>query len=470
MNQKIISKYNFNSDLVILIIENIVNGFPLILYSFYNPYTGARISTSDECKNDEIIVNENIISILKSTDINIDNFIKLAQQNIDIFSLNNDFFTDICFHYESPNGKDITLKDRIKEYFPNITLCNEGCLYVGINLTALSAICRCKFSDIVNGEVFAGNAFFSNAIQDISQMFYKSNLFILKCYKDIFNYKYFSKNTCGFIIITIIICQSILVVIYYNFSYKIVNKYLFMLVEIYISYLNKKELYENKSRITTFINDNSAPPKKKKRKKSPKNVIYKNNINVFKFIINKEKEDSLNSDNFNSQSKLKTPKKTFVKPKGILKRKKIKQFEKFIDKHKVKFKNEKINEKVGKKIKNSENFKINDFISNYLSTEINDMEYDFAIKKENRNCFIYFWERLKESHLVFDILLGKETIKPRIIKISLLLVDIDLYFLINGIFINEDYLSIVYHSTEKETFFSFIGRGKYKKFIQKRKR
>jgi hypothetical protein len=121
-------------------------------------------------------------------------------------------------------------------------------------------------------------------------------------------------------------------------------------------------------------------------------------------------------------------------------------------------------EKIGKKIKNSENYKINDFISNYLSTEINDMEYDFAIKEENRNCFVYFWERLKEKHLVFDILLGKETIKPRIIKISLLLVDIDLYFLINGLFINEDYLSTVYHSTEKETFFSFIWRGKYNFF------
>ena len=465
--QTIASKYNLNSNLVILIIQQIINGFPLILYSFYNPYTGARISAADECKNDEIVVNENIISILKSTEINIDNFLKLAQQNIDIFSLSSEFFTDICFHYESPNGKDITLKDRIKEYFPNITLCNEGCLYDGINITSMSAICKCKFSDIVNGDVFAGNAFFSNAIQDISQIFYKSNLFILKCYRDIFDYRYFSKNTCGFIVITLIICQTLSAVIYYNFSYKIVNKYLFMIVEIYISYLNKKDLYENKTCITRFMNDNGAPPKKKKNKKSSKNIIYRNNINVIKFIINKEKEDSVNSDNFNSQSKLKTPKTTFIKPKGIFKRTKIKKFEKFIKNHKVKIKNEKKFqkiEKIGKKIKKSENYKINDFISNYLSTEINDMEYDFAIKEENRNCFVYFWERLKEGHLIFDILLGKETIKPRIIKISLLLVDIDLYFLINGLFINEDYLSTVYHSTEKETFFSFIGRGRYNFF------
>ena len=462
--QTIISKYNFNSNLIILIIEKLINGNPIILYSFYNPYTGEKILASDECKNDEIVVNENIISILKSTEINIDNFIKLAQQNIDIFSLNSDFFTDICFHYESPNGKDITLQDRIKEYFPNITLCNEGCIYDGINLTSMSTICKCKFNDIVNGEVFSGNAFISNAIQDITQMFYKSNLFILKCYKDIFNFKYFSKNTCGFIIITIIICQTCFVIIYYNFSYKIVNKYIFMLFEIYISYLNKKDLYENKTYITTFINDHGAPPKRNKHKKSPKNIIYKNNINVIKLIINKEKEDSLNTDNYNSQSKLRTPKKIFVKPKGILKSIKIKKFEKFINKHKVKIKTEKIKEKSGKKIKTSENYKINDFISNYLSTEINDMEYDFAIKEEKRNCFIYFWERLKDSNMIFDILFGKETIKPRIIKISLLLINIDLYFLINGLFINEDYLSIVYHSTEKETFFSFFGRGKYNFF------
>ena len=60
-------------------------------------------------------------------------------------------------------------------------------------------------------------------------------------------------------------------------------------------------------------------PQKKKCIKNPKNIIYKKNINVIKFIINKEKEDILNSDNFNSKTKLRASKRNFIKPKGILK-------------------------------------------------------------------------------------------------------------------------------------------------------
>ena len=118
---------------------------------------------------------------------------------------------------------------------------------------------------------------------------------------------------------------------------------------------------------------------------------------------------------------------------------------------KVKFKNESENE-------------LNKFVVDYLSTDVDDMEYDFAIKKEKRNFFIYFWEKLKKNQLIIDIILVKDTIKPRSIKILLLLINIDLYFLINGLFINEDYISEVYHSNEKESFFNFFGRTNYNFF------
>ena len=37
----------------------------------------------------------------------------LTDQNINVFNLSDEFFTDICYCFESPNGKDIPLKDRI---------------------------------------------------------------------------------------------------------------------------------------------------------------------------------------------------------------------------------------------------------------------------------------------------------------------------------------------------------------------
>ena len=38
-------------------------------------------------------------------------------------------------------------------FYPNITLCDNGCENTGINLTSMSAICKCKFNDIANNEL-----------------------------------------------------------------------------------------------------------------------------------------------------------------------------------------------------------------------------------------------------------------------------------------------------------------------------
>ena len=44
---------------------------------------------------------------------NIEGKKSLLSQEIDIFNLSSPFFNDICFNFDSPNGKDITLKQRI---------------------------------------------------------------------------------------------------------------------------------------------------------------------------------------------------------------------------------------------------------------------------------------------------------------------------------------------------------------------
>ena len=40
------------------------------------------------------------------------------------YSLSDEFYNDLCYHFESPNGRDIPLKDRISMLYPNITLCD----------------------------------------------------------------------------------------------------------------------------------------------------------------------------------------------------------------------------------------------------------------------------------------------------------------------------------------------------------
>ena len=82
----------------------------------------------------------------------------MTDQGINIFDINNPFYTDLCFDYKNPKKRDIPLSERIKNIFPNITLCNDGCQNDGINLEEMTATCNCKFNDITHNQVIEDNA------------------------------------------------------------------------------------------------------------------------------------------------------------------------------------------------------------------------------------------------------------------------------------------------------------------------
>ena len=95
----------------------------------------------------------------------------------------------------------------------------------------------------------------------------------------------------------------------------------------------------------------------------------------------------------------------------------------------------------------------------YLKPDLDDLEYDDAIKLDKREFGTYFTEKLMEKQIIMDTFYNKESLRPMSIKIILLLLDIDLYLVVNGLFFNEDYLSELYYSEEKETFFSYFPRS-----------
>ena len=168
----------------------------------------------------------------------------LTNQNIDIFNLSGEFYTDICFHFESPNGKDVPLKDRILTYYPNITLCDDDCTSKGVNLTTMESICECSLSGILNNDLISGNAFLENTIGDLVDFISNSNLDILKCYKDVFKIKYFVINIGGIIILLIIILEIISIIIFLVYSMNSIAKYLDNLSEFFSSLIvirNKKK-------------------------------------------------------------------------------------------------------------------------------------------------------------------------------------------------------------------------------------
>ena len=64
-----------------------------------------------------------------------------------------------------------------------------------------------------------------------------------------------------------------------------------------------------------------------------------------------------------------------------------------------------------------------------------------------------------KNQLIINIFFIYEEIRPKSIKITILVLTIDLFFLINGLFYSNSYISEIFNSNEKETFFSFVPRS-----------
>ena len=103
-------------------------------------------------------------------------------------------------------------------------------------------------------------------------------------------------------------------------------------------------------------------------------------------------------------------------------------------------------------------------INEYLSTEIDDMDYDNAVKRDPRKFCQYFCDKLKNKLIIISTFLINEPLKPKTIKILLFVLDIKLYLFVNALFFNEDYISEIFNSTEEEKFFTFIPRS-YNRFF-----
>ncbi len=67
-----------------------------------------------------------------------------------IFNISDEFYNDLCYHFESPNGRDVPIKDRIAAFFPNITLCDPGCENKGVDLKKMKAKCECILNELIN--------------------------------------------------------------------------------------------------------------------------------------------------------------------------------------------------------------------------------------------------------------------------------------------------------------------------------
>ena len=73
------------------------------------------------------------------------------------------------------------------------------------------------------------------------------------------------------------------------------------------------------------------------------------------------------------------------------------------------------------------------------------MDYYDAIRKDKRKFHIILYENLVNNQMIINTFFMSEPLKPRPIKIILLVLQIDLYLFVNALFFDEEYISKKYH-------------------------
>ena len=243
--EKVQTKYNLEGISLIILIADLFENNELLntLFYFFHPETGEILSIEDICNEVTITIEK---SLENFPEIDKDQVKFFQGQNIDIFNKSDIFYNDLCCFFESPNGRDVPLKERLLLFYPNLTLCDESCINVGVNLTSMRAICECKLKAILNEAKDATKLVgldFTNLIDSLS-------IDVVKCFKTVFQYKYFIHCYGGFISIFLIIIQSICVIISCKISMNKIRKTTLTLMVNYSHLLNQRKSLHSPPRKT----------------------------------------------------------------------------------------------------------------------------------------------------------------------------------------------------------------------------
>ena len=432
---KVKTAYGIQEDLVITVVDTKNTNNPSSSYAFFHPKSGAKLDAENICKDEVIVVKENLTTILNGNDTKYELQSSLASQGINIFDKNDPFYTDLCFDYDNPKDRDMPLSDRITNVFPNITLCDDGCQMDGINLEDMTATCNCKFNDITNNEVIKDNAVLDNMVGGVLDIINSSNILVVKCYDKIF--KYFKNSIGGIFTTSIIALNLILTNMFFAKNFPTITAYIKSITYRFLAYLSMP--YYPPKRASMPENKRRSTKKSSKRRKTMK--LEKKEVDTaleHKYIITNEKEE-INKKGKNNKRKSKSKTQRIAKKNNYMNNIYTNEVtDDYLDQNEI----------------------IKKFVEAYMETSPDDMEYDDAIKKDDRTFCEYFRENLREKQIIANTFIAEDPIKPRSIKIILFTLNLVLYFVINGLFISEDYISELYNiNEEEENFFSFLPRS-----------
>ena len=352
-------------------------------YDIYEPYNKTKLN----------------LSICSGTNINIYVPIELSEDTkkmaeemeelgYNIFDINDPFYRDYCTPYKSSGNTDVLLSDRIEHIYNNQDAkCQNNCKFSNYIVNTKFINCTCDVENQEEEENLEKKIDKMDA-KTLGQSFYYvlkySNYKILKCYKLVFVKDVLSKNKGGIIIFILFILYLCCLIWYICQGLNRLKKSLgFVFDE------NGKNgkfiLYKNTVYFPPKKRKSSTKEKNKKSSKMKTSIIEPDNKTTQ--YKNESKRISSNSQIFdNSKSRGKTPRKHYSSTKEILKHNKDK-----VKSRKSKFtRKESENELV---VENNLEKKYDDF-------ELNELEYEEAIRYDQRSCFKIYFSLIKREHRI----------------------------------------------------------------------
>ena len=206
------------------------------------------------------------------TDDQIKKIDELSEKGVNAFNSSSDFYLDNCNQYTTQGGNDIFLDERKKDYYPDITLCEDGCKFEKYNNDTKKVTCNCNYktsTDNYDKVTFVKN--------DVDEKFEKKNflenLQSMKCISKIFKSENLKKNPGFIIMILFIIIFGAGTIFYFVFG----------------GYYNIKKLVDNQ-----FKDENIRKIFKDKLEDNKQNLF--NNENEGDIIKFEEKDNNLGSE------------------------------------------------------------------------------------------------------------------------------------------------------------------------------
>ena len=147
--------------------------------------------------------------------------VNIDEKKLYKYNYSSEYYNDVCYPYTTENKTDIILEDRRNEYINNnLSLCEKNCKYTKYDYNKKKVLCECfiKIKMPIISEIEIKKNLLINNFIDIKNIM---NLYIIKCYKQLFSKEGMIKNIGNYITSIIIIFIIILCILFRIKGYNI---------------------------------------------------------------------------------------------------------------------------------------------------------------------------------------------------------------------------------------------------------